>query len=77
MDGSSACTVSLTIALPSDCYARIEALARELGVTVGHAAALTIFAGHAAQDALDAAAVERQEQFQRLLDSIPVCGEPS
>lgn len=60
MDGSSACTVSLTISLPSDCYARLEALANGLGVTVGHAAALTIFAGQAARDALDAAAIERR-----------------
>lgn len=60
MDGSSVCTVSLTIALPSDCYARIEALAKGLGVSVGHAAALTIFAGQAAQDAVDASSIERR-----------------
>ena len=60
MDGSSACTVSFTIELPSDRYARIEALAIVLGVSVSHAASLTIFAGQAAQDAIDAAAIERR-----------------
>lgn len=62
MDGSSACTVSLTIELPSDRYARIEALAIVLGVSVSHAASLTIFAGQAAQDAIDAAAIERRRK---------------
>lgn len=64
MDGSSACTVSLTISLPSDCYARIEALAKGLGVPVGHAAALTIFAGQAAQDAIDEAAAECEAYYR-------------
>ena len=54
MNGSSACTISLTIELPSDCYARIEALACSMGISVSHAAALTIYAGQAAQDSLDA-----------------------
>lgn len=49
MDGSSDCTVSLTIDLPSDSYMRIEQLAQVLGVTVSHAAAMTIFAGQLAQ----------------------------
>jgi hypothetical protein len=59
MDGNpimaGRCTVvSLTITLPSDCYLRIEQLAKVLGVSVNHAAALTIYAGQAAQDTLDA-----------------------
>lgn len=62
MDGSSACTVSLTIELPSDCVARIHALACALGVSISHAAALTIFAGQAAQDSLD----EWKERLSKL-----------
>ncbi len=76
MDGSSACTVSLTVELPSDCYARLEALAKGLGVSIGHAAALTIFVGQAAHDALDAAAAASEAQFQRMT-SITPCGERS
>ena len=51
-DGKVA-VVDMKVTLPIDCYKRIGALASILGVTVSHAAALTIFAGQKAQDQLD------------------------
>lgn len=65
MDGSH--TVSLTVELPSDWYARIEALARSLNVPVSHAAALTIRAGQAAQDAADTAQANRIARMDDLM----------
>jgi hypothetical protein len=67
MDGSSDHTVSLTIELPSDWYARIEALARSLNIPVSHAAALTIRAGQAAQDAADTAHANRIARMDDLI----------
>lgn len=42
-------TITIAVDLPSDAYLLIEQLARVLNVSVGHAAALTIFAGQQAQ----------------------------
>jgi hypothetical protein len=42
-------TVTIAVDLPSDAYLLLEQLARVLNVSVGHAAALTIFAGQQAQ----------------------------
>jgi hypothetical protein len=42
-------TITISVDLPSDAYLMIEQLARVLNVSVGHAAALTIFAGQQAQ----------------------------
>jgi hypothetical protein len=56
---SAATTVTLTVNLPSDAYLRVEQLARVLDVSVGHAAALTIFAGQQAQQSQQQIAFER------------------
>ena len=74
MDGSSSHTVSLTVELPSDWYARIEALARSLNVPVSHAAALTIRAGQAAQDAADTAHADRMQRMDVLKATLKAMG---
>jgi hypothetical protein len=74
MDGSSSHTVSLTVELPSDWYARIEALARSLNVPVSHAAALTIRAGQAAQDAADTARADRIARMDELTARLKALG---
>ena len=74
MDGSSSHTVSLTVELPSDWYARIEALARSLNVPVSHAAALTIRAGQAAQDAADTARADRMARMDELTARLKAIG---
>ena len=65
--------VSFMVTLPCDRYARIESLARVLGVTVSHAASLTIYAGQAAQelsfvllDDLPASALSEIEAVKRV-----------
>jgi hypothetical protein len=73
MDGSSH-TVSLTVELPSDWYARIEALARSLNVPVSQAAALTIRAGQAAQDAADTARADRLSRMDELATRLKEMG---
>lgn len=74
MDGSSDHTVSLTVELPSDWYARIEALARSLNIPVSHAAALTIRAGQAAQDAADRAHADRIARMDDLIIRLKAMG---
>lgn len=74
MDGSSDNTVSLTVELPSDWYARIEALARSLNIPVSHAAALTIRAGQAAQDAADRAHADRIARMDDLIIRLKAMG---
>jgi hypothetical protein len=74
MDGSSSHTVSLTVELPSDWYARIEALARSLNVPVSHAAALTIRAGQAAQDAAEQGRADRIARMDELTARLKAMG---
>ena len=46
---SAARTITISVDLPSEAYLMLEQLARVLNISVGHAAALTIFAGQQAQ----------------------------
>lgn len=74
MEGSSACTVSATVELPSDLYARIEAVARSLGVPFSKAANLAMEAGFAAQDAADTARADRMARMDELKARLKAMG---
>ena len=73
MDGSSH-TVSLTVELPSDCYARCEALARSLDAPVSHAVFLYVCSGQAAQDAADTARADRMARMDELTARLKAMG---